>query len=1433
MSAQYYPIAQPRHELEAEALRFLRDQLPNNYHLYANIDLTTGRSGETYEHDAIVVAPHAVFTVEIKSWGGRITGNRDRWVLADNYFVQSPIPLVLAKARCLKGLLQAKRLDLASLWVQGLVFLSAPDASPRISPDYEQLVVTRADVIQALVDPASWQLNRRPTPQQLSSVLKVLSDGAPARQMARLGPYDLLQRLEADERPYTLWLGKHRFDNSTHLLHVYTLHQTQLAQRSRCRDLAMREKEAYDKLYGCPDLLRYHSVDIPPDADPACVVLSFEDTTPLLPLPTWVTSRRPRLSHRLKVAARIARALAHVHDRRLVHRRLTPEAVLVSNEDEPASVRLTGFELARDYGTTAQTISGGSYSGSGFRCVAPEVIRTHETLPASDLFSLGATLFEVFTGTRLFQSTDEVHQEVTPAKLSLLKGQVAEKVIQLLQQLLKLDPQARPRSAHLVADELERIVTPPPADAPAPALVAGRVLHDTYELMELLGRGATGVVWKALHLQRNELVALKTADPEHAPALRNELKVLQSLNHAHLLPGRELLSFEAGSFLVLDFVDALSAEDWRIAGDELTPQQLLTVATGFLDAVQSLHRTGWLHRDIKPENLLLRVADLHPFLNDLGLATEQGLSGELAVGTARYKDPLLWREQLWTPANDLFAAFLVLYELLTGMYPFPSGTPVPDLPPQLEPDEFPTSFSLAQVEALIGLFSAALAPERSARPASVQEALSTLSEILSPRAPSPAEVREPLAAAPAALTVLPTTPSPMTPTATASPTAGSAAAAPTPASPSEPSLAPSRQGRLPADLTLQSSLEVFSFSARTRGAFARLGLTTVDALRTLPREALDSLPNVGSKTRNEMLGLQAAFLSRWPLPSAPLAEVIPRPLSYFPPLVADPRSISELGTALTPALRAGLESLGVTSLKDLCSLPEAVLRDIPGVGVGRLTRVREALNQLAGLVPQPETLWELNERLKQELGHAVHQILAYTLGFVDGQAHTPAEAAEHLGLTRQRTSMPIDFEHLQKDASVGVWLAELISSLVPAIGFTSLDALAESLQRRLPAPESGALHPMGFARLGALLLDPEPTVAQARLLDVICLPPWDPAQVQTLRGRLSSQANWPPVSRATLALQLWDCLDEALRLHLTQSGLDERLLLDALLTLCPDVLETRAGFLLTPPVPFELAAAWMRPQLAPRLSLQALDDQLRETFHAITPPLELAAALRSAGYRLVDSEVQDVERAPEQPEAPLVDALIPRQQLDAQRNHPPALHALAAAAPRGGFRVLVLPPAQHHALAPRLAHWLGELLQPEQVLFVDVDRILLTALKEADLWDEALFYDARAQQSWRWTHATLTQALERALEAACPGRVTVLGRPSLLGTLDMMSWLSAFYERARGGRFGLIVLAMPGGIHDNRLRLNERYNLAYTPDMAAVYLEVSPLHSAQEARSTP
>ena len=79
MTARHVPIGTPVHDAEARGIQALVRALPDNYWVFSNLDLASDRRGQTFDHDAIVLAPHAVFTVELKSWGGRISGNRDRW----------------------------------------------------------------------------------------------------------------------------------------------------------------------------------------------------------------------------------------------------------------------------------------------------------------------------------------------------------------------------------------------------------------------------------------------------------------------------------------------------------------------------------------------------------------------------------------------------------------------------------------------------------------------------------------------------------------------------------------------------------------------------------------------------------------------------------------------------------------------------------------------------------------------------------------------------------------------------------------------------------------------------------------------------------------------------------------------------------------------------------------------------------------------------------------------------------------------------------------------------------------------------------------------------------------------------------------------------------------------------------------------------------
>ena len=271
------------------------------------------------------------------------------------------------------------------------------------------------------------------------------------------------------------------------------------------------------------------------------------------------------------------------------------------------------------------------------------------------------------------------------------------------------------------------------------------------------------------------------------------------------------------------------------------------------------------------------------------------------------------------------------------------------------------------------------------------------------------------------------------------------------------------------------------------------------------------------------------------------------------------------------------------------------------------------------------------------------------------------------------------------------------------------------------------------------------------------------------------------------------------------------------------MLVDRVGGLYTPPVELAAAIQVLRPSLRSVLDTATLLAEVHAAYRGVAASDDAAQvdlAIERGGYRRDGDRWVDPLRieAAGRDAAPRVDATIPTQRASADRR-PPVVAALASQVDRGGFRVVALAPAVHHVLARRLEAWLGESLGAERVGFVPVDRLVIDALKAADLWKFVPYYEARPDADWRMFHREVGAALDAAVVDARPGRVTVLGQPSLLGPLGLMDWLSGFYERARGGTHGLIVLAVPGGIHEDRVRLNEKYNLPYTPDMAAVYLE--------------
>jgi tRNA A-37 threonylcarbamoyl transferase component Bud32 len=219
-----------------------------------------------------------------------------------------------------------------------------------------------------------------------------------------------------------------------------------------------------------------------------------------------------------------------------------------------------------------------------------------------------------------------------------------------------------------------------PSTAPPVAEIAS--LFSQLEILELIGQGGMGAVYKARQTKLDRLVAVKILpqewgrDPAFSERFAREARALARLNHPNIVGVHDF--GEAGGlfYLVMEFVDGANLRQVLHSG-RLHPQQALVIVPQICDALQYAHEEGIVHRDIKPENILLDKRG-QVKIADFGLAKLTRRSGapftltgsQQVMGTLDYMAP----EQRTTPQEvdhraDIYALGVVFYEMLTGELP--------------------------------------------------------------------------------------------------------------------------------------------------------------------------------------------------------------------------------------------------------------------------------------------------------------------------------------------------------------------------------------------------------------------------------------------------------------------------------------------------------------------------------------------------------------------------------------------------------------------------------------------------------------------------------------------------------------------------------------------------------------------------------------------
>jgi serine/threonine-protein kinase len=203
-----------------------------------------------------------------------------------------------------------------------------------------------------------------------------------------------------------------------------------------------------------------------------------------------------------------------------------------------------------------------------------------------------------------------------------------------------------------------------------------------YQLIELLGRGGMGEVWRAHDSAIDRTVALKmllphfAKDPDYEKRFRREARAAARLDDPHVVPIHDVGEIDGRLYVTMRLINGVDLQTLLNTGP-LDARRAVYIVEQIASALHAAHQAGLVHRDVKPSNILLAHNDF-AYLIDFGIARAAGdtalTSANTTIGTWAYMAPERFNTGQSDASSDIYALACVLYQCLTGELPFPGET---------------------------------------------------------------------------------------------------------------------------------------------------------------------------------------------------------------------------------------------------------------------------------------------------------------------------------------------------------------------------------------------------------------------------------------------------------------------------------------------------------------------------------------------------------------------------------------------------------------------------------------------------------------------------------------------------------------------------------------------------------------------------------------
>jgi len=235
-----------------------------------------------------------------------------------------------------------------------------------------------------------------------------------------------------------------------------------------------------------------------------------------------------------------------------------------------------------------------------------------------------------------------------------------------------------------IRESKEKPIPTQTIEAPREELIRGTNLADRYEIIEELGKGGMGRVYRVEDTKLKQEVALKLIKPEISSdkktieRFRNELKIARNIRHKNVCGMFDLGEAEGARFITMEYVSGEDLKSFILRAAPLSTSRTISITKQVCEGLTEAHRLGVVHRDLKPSNIMIDKEG-NVRIMDFGIArslSTKGITGAgVMIGTPEYMSPEQVEGKETDQRSDIYSLGVILYEMVTGRVPFEGDTP--------------------------------------------------------------------------------------------------------------------------------------------------------------------------------------------------------------------------------------------------------------------------------------------------------------------------------------------------------------------------------------------------------------------------------------------------------------------------------------------------------------------------------------------------------------------------------------------------------------------------------------------------------------------------------------------------------------------------------------------------------------------------------------